>query len=202
MTGRSVLSYTLHVMWFPDRSPEGFAVRMAGLIVTFAVATTFAACTGQASKTPVSLAGHWCASVALSESERVTLIVDLERSADGFTGEFDTPEFGVENYPVAATVDGGGGVHMVFSGPEAEFSGRIAEGDSILAGTIVFGEESYAVRLRREGPVQFSPLFLELNAAAEDPTRVTPLSADFAELRAAFNRAADRTRLVLLLSPT
>jgi hypothetical protein len=159
-------------------------------------------CSGGGSKAPVSPVGHWTASVALSDSESVTLIVDLGRSPEGFTGEFDTPEFGVENYPVTARVDSSGGVHMVFSGPEAEFTGRITEGDSILAGTIVFGEESYVVRLRREGAARLSPRFLELNAAAEDPTRVTSLTADFAELRAAFNRAADRTRLVLLLSPT
>jgi len=43
---------------------------------------------------------------------------------------------------------------------------------------------------------------LALAAAADDSTRLEPLSADGAELRRRFNRDKDRTRLLMLLAPS
>lgn len=147
------------------------------------------------------LAGHWEGGIALSDSEHVTLVVDLVRLGERWTGEFDVPEYGVENYPVAVTILDDG-VNLHFAGPDAEFAGAVSADGALLSGTVHFGGATIPGVLTRTDEALLSPTFLALENAANDPSLVTPLSMGGAELREQFNRDRGKTRLLMLLSPT
>ena len=71
-----------------------------------------------------------------------------------------------------------------------------------MSGTIDFDGRKIEVQFRRTGKAVFSAQFLELEAAAEDSTRVQTLAANGEELRTRFNTDRGKTRLVMLLAPT
>lgn len=149
---------------------------------------------------PPELAGHWIAAISYSDSEQVQLIVDLNPLGTRWVGEFDVPEFGIENYPVQVHTKAMS-VRLHLAGPDADFEGMLSESGK-LAGILHFADEQYAAEFTRSGDAAFSPTFLQLEAAADDSTRVEVLDASVSALRAQFNSDRDKLRLILLLAPT
>jgi len=145
------------------------------------------------------LAGHWVGDVPLEDGRTPKLAIDLDQMGSRWVGEFDVDAFGVQDYPVRVQLDGRR-VTLGLSAAEAEFQGAI-DGDR-MSGAVDFDGRKIEVELRRTGHAEFSPSFLELEAAADDSTRVETLSEDGAELRARFNADRNKTRLLMLLAPT
>jgi hypothetical protein len=144
--------------------------------------------------------GHWVA-VVPDEGDSIEVVVDVGRPQARWVGEFDLPGHGVLDYPVA--IDGRGReVEFVFTALEATFRGALHEDGRTLRGTVEYEDRNIPVALQRTGDAEFSPTLLQLEATANDPTAVQSLSTDGRELRERFNRDVDRTRLVLLLSPS
>lgn len=149
----------------------------------------------------VSLAGHWVAEVVMTDGARVGLVIDLDRLDTRWVGEFDLEEFGVENYPVDVDLSSPH-VRLHFAGPDADFEGTLAEDRSVLSGSLRFGDDNLVTIFERTGEPQFSDMFLALEAAADDSSRVALLSDSGLEFRQQFNSDKEKTRLVMLLSPT
>jgi len=145
------------------------------------------------------LAGHWVADVRLGEGQTPTMVMDLDRMATRWVGEFDVDAFGVQDYPVHVQI-AQQHVTLGFTAAQAEFQGTI-QGDK-MSGTIDFDGRKTDVEFRRTGAAVFSPQFLQLEAAADDSTRVQLLSPNGEELRSRFNADRSKTRLVMLLAPT
>ena len=148
-----------------------------------------------------SLSGHWVAEVTMPDGAKVTLHVDLDSLGARWVGEFDLIEFGVDNYPVEVAFVGSS-VNLHFAGPDADFEGNRQVDGETLIGAIQFEDMSIPTILRRTGEAEFSPMFLELEAVAEDSTVVQSLSGSAAELRQRFNADLGKVRLLMLLSPT
>jgi len=146
-----------------------------------------------------SLAGHWVGDVPLGEGQTPTLTMDLDRMGSRWVGEFDVDAFGVQDYPIHVQI-AQQHVTLGFTAAQSEFHGTI-QGDK-MSGTIDFDGRKTDVEFRRTGAAVFSPQFLQLEAAAEDSTRVQTLSANSGELQTRFNADHSKTRLVMLLSPT
>jgi hypothetical protein len=147
------------------------------------------------------LSGHWTADVPLPDGRTPQLVVDLDRLGLRWVGEFDVLALGVENYPVLVELVNGA-VKLTFADAEAHFTGRQSADGNRLAGVLEFGTQKIEIELRKAGEIAFSPLFLELEAVADDSTRVENLSARGDELRLRFNADRDKIRLVLLLAPS
>ena len=145
------------------------------------------------------LAGHWVGDVPLREGETPTLAMDLDRMGSRWVGEFDVEAFGVLDYPVHVQI-AEQHVTLGFSAADAEFQGTL-QGDK-MSGTIDFDGRKVDVEFRRTGNAVFSAQFLQLEAAADDSTRVQTLSVNGEELRTRFNADRSKTRLVMLLAPT
>ena len=150
---------------------------------------------------PSALAGHWIADVPLADGKTPKLVVDLGKLGSRWVGEFDVEEFGVENYPVHVDLSDSK-VRLHFSAADGDFEGELSPGGDRLTGTLDLSEQKIAVEFQRVGAVEFSESFLQLEAAADDPSKVQRLSATGAELRKRFNADRDKVRLVMLLSPT
>lgn len=148
-----------------------------------------------------SLSGHWVAEVVLPDGAPATLHVDLDSLGGRWIGEFDVMEFGVENYPVEVGF-AGSSVKLHFAGPDADFDGALQDDGKTLIGAIQFEDAPIPTELRRTGSAQFSEMFLELEAAADDSTLVEALSSNGAQLRRQFNADKSKVRLLMLLSPT
>jgi hypothetical protein len=116
-----------------------------------------------------------------------------------WVGEFDVDAFGVQDYPIHVQLVQQH-VTLGLTAAQAEFHGTI-QGDK-MSGTIDFDGRKTDVTFRRTGKAVFSAQFLELEAAADDSTRVQTVSANNEELRTRFNADRSKTRLVMLLSPT
>ena len=72
-----------------------------------------------------------------------------------------------------------------------------------MVGTGMTRGEEEPLELRRVAQQpQFSEGLLELEAAADDPSLVTRLSASGSELREQFNSDQEKVRLLMLLAPT
>jgi hypothetical protein len=147
----------------------------------------------------VPLAGHWVGDIPLGEDRRPVLAMDLDRMGSRWVGEFDVDAFGVQNYPVHVQI-AEQHVTLGFSAADAEFQGTIQS--DTMSGTIDFDGRKIEVQFRRTGKAVFSAQFLELEAAADDSTRVQTLAANGEELRTLFNADRSKTRLVMLLAPT
>jgi hypothetical protein len=140
--------------------------------------------------------------VPTAEGDTVHLVTDLAFIGSRWAGEFDVPEFGIENYPVEVTFPDSG-VNLHFAGPDANFRGGwITGGNGRLAGVLTFGERDVAIELQRTGDARFSETFTALEAAANDSSLVEELSPTADRLRKQFNADRWKTRLLLLLSPT
>lgn len=146
-----------------------------------------------------SLSGHWIGPVPLQDGRTPELVLDLDRLGSRWVGEFDVLELGVENYPVHVTL-ANGAVKLTFAATEANFTGQ--QSGNRLGGVLEFGEQKIEIQLQRMGDAAFSPLFLELEAAADDSSRVENLAARGDGLRKRFNADRDKTRLLMLLAPT
>jgi copper chaperone CopZ len=151
---------------------------------------------------PSGLAGQWRGPLTVGEDGRTAeLIVDLAIVTGRWTGQFDLPDFGVEDYPVAVAV-AGPKVTLQFSAAQIGFVGKFQEAGNALAGIAETRGNRDSLVLRRIGDARLSNEFLRLEAVAEDSTRVEPLSASGAELRRRFNQDKAFTRLLMLLSPS
>ena len=150
--------------------------------------------------TPTSLSGHWTARLPIgADSEQ--LIVDLGSLHSRWVGEFDVPDYQVENYPVAVLV-ADSRVNLHFANAGAEFKGHLSGEGQRLSGRVYLEGDSLAAELVRTGEAEFSPEFWVLEEAAEDSTRVLQLSSNGEQLRARFNADHRKTRLLMLLSPS
>lgn len=154
------------------------------------------------SESDSALAGQWRGRLQVNEEGQTTdLTVDLDRVAGRWTGQFDLPDFGVEDYPVEVTF-AGRHVTLHLSAAQIEFAGELNEPSDVLAGLATTHGQRDSLVLRRAGKAVLSEEFLRLEALAGDSTRVEPLSTSGAELRRQFNDDRAHTRLLMLLSPT
>lgn len=148
------------------------------------------------------LAGQWRGRLKVSEEgQTAELIVDVDQVAGRWTGQFDLPDFGVEDYPVEVTLVGRH-VTLHLSAAKIEFTGDLNQASDVLAGLAATQGQRDSLVLRRVGKAVLSEEFLRLEALAGDSTRVEPLSTSGAELRSQFNDDRAHTRLLMLLSPT
>jgi hypothetical protein len=152
-------------------------------------------------KTP-SPAGQWKGTAALPDQDSVTAVVDIAKVGTRWVGQFDLPFHGLEDYPLEISVSGPQ-VHLFFAGPEADFQGTLSGDGKALSGTATLSDGmKVPLTFRRVGEAQLSEMFWKLERAADDSSLVSRLSVDGAELRAQFNADRDKTRLLMLLSPT
>ena len=159
---------------------------MLGLLVS---------CSGR--DTPV---GQWQATVALDPQDSVRVVMDLEKTATRWLGAYDVEAYGMEDYPVTVSTSGKD-VTLFFSGPNAEFKGTL-EG-SKMSGNLTHGAgQVIPVTFHRVGDPEFSQDFLRVELAADDSSLVEELGPDAGALRERFNADRDKTRLLMLLSPT
>jgi hypothetical protein len=145
--------------------------------------------------------GEWKGTAALPDQDSVTAIVDITKVGTRWAGQFDLPYHGLEDYPLEISVSGPE-VHLFFAGPEAEFQGTLSRDGRALSGTATLSNGlKVPLTFRRVGDAQLSEMFWKL-AREADSTLVQGLSPDGAALRAQFNADRDKTRLLMLLSPT
>lgn len=135
------------------------------------------------------------------------LTVEIAKSADSSVGTIDFPIQGLKFHPLQNIHIEGSQVSFEFDrspgsdGPEDrfQFRGELAPDGKKIKGTFsgrLTGQElSLPFQLERTGDAGS-----ERRAEVKRP--VTVLSENGEELRTAFNRDKDKTRLVLLLSPT
>jgi copper chaperone CopZ len=155
-----------------------------------------------ATDTSSGLAGQWRGQLTVGEEgETSELIVDLDRVAGRWTGQFDLPGFGVEDYPVDVAL-AGRTVTLHLSAAQSAFTGELTPAADALVGMTETRGHRDSLELRLGGTAQLSEEFLLLEALSEDSTRVEHLSASGAELRSQFNEDRAFTRLLMLLSPT
>jgi len=147
------------------------------------------------------LAGHWVTELEDENGEGIELLMDLDVVASRWVGEFDLPKYNVMNYPVEVQA-AGDTIEIFLTAIGMSFKGTI-EDNGLLTGVGQSpGVESESISFRRDGPAEFSEGFLELEVAMDDPSLVEILSDDGRELREQFNTDRDKTRLLMLLSPT
>lgn len=135
------------------------------------------------------------------EGETSELIVDLDRVAGRWTGQFDLPGFGVEDYPVEVAL-AGRTVTLQLSAAQVEFIGEFTTAADALAGMSETRGHRDSLVLRRVGGAHLSEEFLRLETLSEDSTRVENLAATGIELQRQFNQDRAFIRLLMLLSPT
>ncbi len=166
-----------------------------------AAATVLGSMASAAASEPPALSGHWIGAVPLPDGRTPQLVLDLDELGSRWAGEFDVVDFGVENYPVQVELSNGV-VKLGFSAADANFAGQQSADGNRLVGVLEFAAQKIEIQLQRSGKAEFSPLFLQLEAAADDSSRVERLSARGDGLRARFNEDRDKTRLLMLLAPT
>ena len=118
-----------------------------------------------------------------------------------WTGQFDLPSFGVEDYPVEVTLVGHE-VTLQLSAAQIEFTGELNQASDVLMGVATTRGHRDSLVMRRAGQAELSEEFLRLESLSGDSSRVEYLSTTGAELRKQFNADRAHTRLVMLLSPT
>jgi len=147
------------------------------------------------------LSGQWITELEEQNGDIVEVVMDLGVVNSRWVGEFDLRQYRVENYPVEVTSTGST-VKLFLTAIGTAFERTLSASGETLEGTGTAGGETESIVFRRNGSAQFSEGFLALEAAADDPSLVLPLSDDGSELRARFNEDVNRTRLLMLLAPT
>jgi pimeloyl-ACP methyl ester carboxylesterase len=156
--------------------------------------------------TPPSAEGLWEGALVVRRAEiEADTTVELARDAQGkWVGTIDFPNQNIKFFPLANIRAEGNDVYWEFNRfahkagvmVETPFTGKLSADGTTINGDFF------------EGRKEHTPLVLVRKAAAgtprEEPPRapVTLLSDSSEELKAAFNRDAGKTRLVMLLSPT
>lgn len=147
------------------------------------------------------LAGRWVTEVEEQNGDKIEITMDLGQVNERWVGEFDLLEYRIEDYPVEVTeIDPN--VRLFLTAIGTAFQGTISEDGLILEGVGRAGDEEESIVFRRVGDAGFSEGFLELEAAADDPSLVVRVSDDGSQLRDQFNADIEKTRLLMLLSPT
>ena len=178
----------------PSRSSLVAAVARAGYVLSPMAEAS------EVAQSP-SVAGHWMADLVFEDADTVRMVLDLGQLESRWVGEYDVAEFEAENYPVEVSLaDSVVGLH--FAGSNADFAGQLSKDGKILSGILHFGQENLPAEFRRTGGAQFSESLLHLEAAAHDSSSVAELSVDGTELRNQFNADQNKTRFLMLLSPT
>jgi hypothetical protein len=127
--------------------------------------------------------------------------MDLEKMGARWVGTCDVEAFGLDDYPVLVSTSKDK-VDLFFPGPDASFQGTLHR-PGTLSGMLTHGSGHVVpVTFHRVGEPQFSELFLKIEQAADDSSLVEDLGPDAGALRARFNLDRDKTRLLMLLSPT
>ncbi|MGQ0722045.1 MAG: heavy-metal-associated domain-containing protein, partial [Candidatus Eiseniibacteriota bacterium] len=190
----------------PSRTALAAAVTSAGYKLASAgggdEATPAAGKTATPAAGEPSIRGQWETDLPTGEGKVSRMVVDLGTLGSRWVGEFDLMEFQVEDYPVEVS-EAGETIRLHFTAIETDFEGRLGEDGSRIGGTATIGDEQVPLELRRvTAEPQFSKDFLALETAAGEPSLVTELSSDARPLRDRFNADRDKTRLLMLLSPT
>lgn len=160
----------------------------------------------QAAKPPPSAEGLWQGVILYKRAElEVDLTVELARTAQGaWAGTIDIPNQKLEYYPLGNAQVNGRDVSFVLSRFSqhakttivSPFQGKLAEDGATIEGEFIEGGKNrIPFRLERKGPAGS-----ERVQPPAPPLHALSISGE--ELKTAFNRDADKTRLVLLLSPT
>jgi len=152
-------------------------------------------------ETEGTLAGHWVTELEEQNGELIEVIMDLGVVSSRWVGEFDLPKYEVMNYPVDVKTTGDS-IELFLTAIGLSFRGTIGVDGAPTGVGQSQGGESESITFRRAGPAEFSEGFLELEAAADDPSLVEILSDDGSELRKRFNADHEKIRLLMLLSPT
>ena len=146
-------------------------------------------------------AGHWTGTLGEGD-DAVDLVADIGTIEGGrWTGEMDAHSLGLENVSLEVTVEGRAVRLVVPITDQVAFTGELSDDGEFLAGRFTQGATDLPFVLARSGEPVFSKELLAMEGPGEDAP-VTVLSDDGIELKREFNAAADRTRLLLLLSPT
>lgn len=183
----------------PTRMALAAAVGKAGYSLV-SVAGQPASTPGQ-SETKPKLAGHWVTQLEEQNGEMIEVIMDLGVVNSRWVGEFDLPKYDVMDYPVEVKATGDT-IELFLTAIGMSFKGSLDD-DGVLTGVGQSpGVENESVSFRRTGPAEFSEGFVELEAAADDPSLLENLSDDGGKLRKRFNSDREKTRLLMLLSPT
>jgi copper chaperone CopZ len=148
-----------------------------------------------------TLAGHWVAELEDENGGTIEIVMDLGVVNSRWVGEFDLPAYGVMNYPVEVR-SGEGTIELFLTAMATLFTGSIGDDGSLTGIGDSPVQKNVHMTFQRSGPAEFSESFVELEAAADDSSRVEILSNDGAELRLRFNNDSKKTRLLMLLSPT
>jgi len=143
--------------------------------------------------------GHWVTEIP-DEDGMLELVMDLGIVNSRWVGEFDLSKYRVTDYPVEVG-SAGETIELFLTAIGMTFEGTLGE-DGTLTGFGYSQGQKESITFTRTGPAEFSQGFLDLEAAANDSTRVEILSGDGAGLRDRFNEDSAKTRLVMLLSPT
>jgi pimeloyl-ACP methyl ester carboxylesterase len=155
---------------------------------------------------PPSAEALWAGTLIYRRAElEVDVVVELARDAQGkWVGTIDVPNQNMKFFPLANIRAGGTDVYWEFNRfahkagvmVETPFTGTLSADGSTMSGDFFEGRKDHVpLVLRRQG---------EAGSPREEPppAPVTLLSDSGEELKAAFNRDAGKTRLLMLLSPT
>lgn len=195
-----VVGFTLFPHYV-DRVRPWFERSVAAASEQFGLPVGAAGDAGHDSTAEAQLAGEWVARLVVAPAETADVVLDVGRLSSRWAGEFDVLAFGAEDYPVSVEY-AHPRVSLHFSGIDANFEGTLSPAENLIRGIATTVEQEHLLVFRRVGEERFSETFRALEAAADDPTRVSTLSPNGAELRERFNAKRGDVRLILLLSPT
>ena len=143
---------------------------------------------------PSAVAGRWVGPIVVEKgSAEVDVVVDLERGDDGtWSGAMAVPVQGVESKPVTGVSVEENRVSWVYEDASgvAVLSGAV-DGDTMSGSDLEQGQ-NFPFELRRVGPPGHPVC---------PSVELTDL-AGLDDLRAAFNRDAGKTRLLMVLAPS
>ena len=156
-------------------------------------------CVLSACSRPAALDGEWQGKVSLHEGDTAEVVLDMQKMGSRWVGRYKVEAYGLEDYPMEI-VSSRESVKLFFSHPDAHFEGKLGP-PGTLSGTLSH-DTPIPLTFHRTGEAKFSEMFLKVEQAADDSSLVEVLSPDLGELRTRFNADREKTRLLMLLSPT